>query len=53
MGFQKLELTTSINSEEKISTEEHVKENEDSKINTIESSDSTAMISESSDVCFF
>lgn len=52
MGFQKPDLTSSICLEEKISTEENVKEieEENDKVNKIEGADSVSTIEESSDV---
>lgn len=51
MGFQKPDLTSSVNSEEKVSTEITEKESEDSKSIKTEDTESAPVISESSEVC--
>lgn len=51
MGFQKPDLTTSVNSEEKVSTEITEKEIEESRINKIDGTESVTVVAERSGVC--
>lgn len=51
MGFQKAELTTSITSEEKVSTEIIEKENEETKSDKVESTEVLPVIADSGEVC--
>lgn len=50
MGFQKPDLTSSVNSEEKVSIESTEKESEDSKSTKTDENESAPVISESSEV---
>lgn len=51
MGFQKSELTTSITSEEKVSTEIIEKENDESKCDKVESTEVVPSMADSGEVC--
>lgn len=51
MGFQKSELTVSITSEEKVSTEIIEKENEESKCDKVESTEVVPSMADSGEVC--
>lgn len=52
MGFQKTELTSSVTSEEKVSTEIIEKENEENKCDKVESTEIVPVIADSGEVCF-
>lgn len=53
MGFQKTDLTSSINSEEKISTEITEKESEDETCDKLESTDIAPLIADNGEVCIY
>jgi hypothetical protein len=53
MGFQKPDLTASVNSEEKVSMEITEKESEETNVLKVNEIDSAPVISENCDVCIF
>lgn len=50
MGFQKSDLTSSVNSEEKVSAEITEKENEENKCDKVDSTESAPVIADNGEV---